>query len=47
MRRPTDFSERETRRYRGENPGKLAAIVAVAAAFALAAALMWVISLLL
>jgi hypothetical protein len=46
MPRPVDLPERETRRYRGGDPAKRAAVVFVAAAIALAAALIGVISLL-
>ena len=44
MRRPTDFAERETRRYSGGDPAKRAAVALVATASALAVALIGVIS---
>jgi len=46
MRRPTDFAERETRRYSGGDPAKRAAVAVVAAAIVLAVALIGVIQLL-
>jgi len=46
MRRPTDFAERETRRYSGADPAKRAAVAVVAAAIVLAVALIGVIQLL-
>jgi hypothetical protein len=46
MRRPTDLSEREARRYRGGDPAKRAAVLFVAAAIVLTVALFGLITLL-